>query len=105
MKSKNVAVPTWEELVAPHAHHYFRVSDHVGVQYPPGTGLTLAAFPEGTALYRLNKTTIVVILLVGLAAIALGRLEESVGLDRTSVTRYLFDVHDSRAHRTVELFD
>jgi hypothetical protein len=71
MKAKNVPVPTWEELVAPHAHHYFPVSDHVGVQYPPGTGLTLAAFPEGTALYRLNKITIAVILLVGLAAIAL----------------------------------
>src|SRR5215813_13376240 len=59
MKSKNVPVPKWEELVAPHAHHYFPVSDHVGVQYPPGTGLTLAAFPEGTAVYRLNQLTIV----------------------------------------------
>jgi hypothetical protein len=83
MKSKNVPVATWEELVAPHGHHYFPVSDHVGVQYPPGTGLTLAAFPEGTAVYRLNKITVVVILLVGLVAIALAAWKKawaSIGL-------------------------
>jgi len=83
MKSKNVPVPKWEEMVAPHAHHYFPVSDHVGVQYPPGTGLTLAAFPEGTAVYRLNQFTIVLFVFVALAAIAFAAWKRawiSVGL-------------------------
>ena len=69
MKSKNVSVPQWEEIVAPHAHHFFPRAGYVGVQYPPGTGLTLAAFPEGKAIYRLNQTTVVVLLLVATAAI------------------------------------
>jgi len=83
MKSKNVPVAKWEEVVAPHAHHYFPVSDHVGVQYPPGTGLVLAAFPEGTAVYRLNQITIAVFVLVGIAAIVIAAWKKvwvSIGL-------------------------
>lgn len=83
MKSKHVPVPRWEEIVAPHAHHYFPASDHVGVQYPPGTGLTLAAFPRGTAVYRLNQITTVVFAVVGLAAIAMAAWKKawvSIGL-------------------------
>lgn len=83
MKSKHVPVPKWEEVIAPHAHHYFPVSDHVGVQYPPGTGLTLAAFPEGTAVYRLNQITIVLFALAGLGAIGFAAWKKawiSVGL-------------------------
>ena len=70
MKSKNVSVPQWEEIVAPHAHHYFPRAGYVGVQYPPGTALTLAAFPEGTAVYRLNQTTVVMLFLI--ATVAMG---------------------------------
>jgi hypothetical protein len=83
MKSKDVPVAKWDEIVAPHAHHYFPVSDHVGVQYPPGTGLTLAAFPEGTAVYRLNQITIAVFVIAGIAAIAIAAWKKawvSVGL-------------------------
>jgi hypothetical protein len=94
MKSKNVPVAKWEELVAPHAHHYFPVSDHVGVQYPPGTGLTLAAFPEGTAVYRLNQLTIVLFVAATFAAIAFAAWKKawiSVGL--VTLAMYLvFDI-------------
>ena len=69
MKSRNVPLQKWEEAVAPHAHHYFPASDHVGPQYPPGTGLALALFPQGKALYRVNQVTIFTILLVGLGAL------------------------------------
>ena len=55
MKSNHVPLPKWEEVVGPHAHHYFPASDAVGVQYPPGTGLTLAIFPEDRAIYDLNR--------------------------------------------------
>ena len=47
MQQQNLPVPLWEEVVAPHAHHYFPTSGYVGVQYPPGTGLVLAMFPQG----------------------------------------------------------
>ena len=39
MQSQQVPLPLWEEMVAPHAHHYFPQAGRVGVQYPPGTGL------------------------------------------------------------------
>src|SRR5262245_31416184 len=55
MQHNHVAVPRWEEVVAPHAHHYNPISNYVGVQYPPGTGLVLAMFPQGEAVYRLNR--------------------------------------------------
>jgi hypothetical protein len=55
MKAQRARPGGWRELVAPHAHHYFPRADRVGVQYPPGTGLALAAFPEGEAVRRLSE--------------------------------------------------
>ena len=57
MQSREVPVGLWEEMVAPHAHHYFPQAGSVGVQYPPGTGLILALFPEGQAVDGLNQAT------------------------------------------------
>jgi hypothetical protein len=71
MRSQNVPLPDWDEVVAPHAHHYFPKSGSVGVQYPPGTGLTLAIFPEGKAVYDLNRTVVIVFLTVGIGAIVM----------------------------------
>jgi hypothetical protein len=36
----------WYQAVAPHCHHYKAAPDRVVMQYPPGTGLLLTAFPE-----------------------------------------------------------
>lgn len=69
MQSQSLPVPVWEEVVAPHAHHYFPQSNYVGVQYPPGTGLVLAIFPEGKAVYNLNRTVVTCFLLVGIATL------------------------------------
>jgi hypothetical protein len=66
MRARHVALEQWDELVAPHAHHYFPRTGAVGAQYPPGTGLALAMFPQGHALYRLN-----LIVLAGLSAVAI----------------------------------
>src|SRR5262245_30774299 len=41
MKRRHVHLESWDRFVAPHGHHYFPGADHVGVQYPPGTGLAL----------------------------------------------------------------
>lgn len=69
MEQQNVAVPRWEEVVAPHAHHYFPKSGSVGVQYPPGTGLVLAMFPQGEAVYGLNRLVVFVFGIVAIGAL------------------------------------
>jgi hypothetical protein len=83
MEQQNVAVPRWEEVVAPHAHHYMPQSGYVGVQYPPGTGLVLAMFPQGEAVYRLNRIVVFVFLAVGVVALVIAarkRAWASIGL-------------------------
>jgi len=83
MKERQIAVPRWEEVVAPHAHHYFSQSGYVGVQYPPGTGLILAMFPQGEAVYRLNRIVVIFFIVVGAATLILAawkRAWVSVGL-------------------------
>src|SRR5687768_12266438 len=65
MRSRNVPLKDWDELVAPHAHHYMPQSNYVGVQYPPGTGLALAIFDEGQAVYGLNRSVVWVFALMG----------------------------------------
>src|SRR6185503_5117438 len=83
MQQNNVAVPRWEEVVAPHAHHYFPQAGYVGVQYPPGTGLVLAMFPQGEAVYSLNRIVIWVFIVTGFTALAIAawkRAWASIGL-------------------------
>jgi hypothetical protein len=65
MQSQQVPLGLWEEMVAPHAHHYFPQADSVGVQYPPGTASMLALFPEGHAVDGLNRATITLLLITG----------------------------------------
>src|SRR5688572_10832639 len=71
MKSQKVPDGQWHELVAPHAHHYFRRADQVAVQYPPGTGLALAIFPEGEAVHRLSRLVVWTLLASGWIALLL----------------------------------
>ena len=40
----------WSEAIAPHCHHYEKATGQVILQYPPGTGMVLALFPESLAL-------------------------------------------------------
>src|SRR5260370_14842701 len=77
MRARNVPLPLWEEVVAPHAHHYFPESNCVGIQYPPGTGLTLAMFPEGKAVYGLNRTVVLVLLLTGICSLAIAAWKQA----------------------------
>jgi hypothetical protein len=71
MQSQQVPVGLWEEMVAPHAHHYFPRAGSVGVQYPPGTALMLALFPEGQAVDGLNWATIALFLVTGFPVLIL----------------------------------
>jgi hypothetical protein len=69
MKGRQVPPPLWEEMVAPHAYHYFPRSGRVGVQYPPGTGVLLAAFPAGEAAHGLTRAVLAILLAAGLLAL------------------------------------
>jgi hypothetical protein len=71
MQSQQIPVGLWEEMVAPHAHHYFPRAGSVGVQYPPGTALMLALFTEGQAVDGLNRATIALFLATGFLVLIL----------------------------------
>lgn len=77
MKSQHVRLGRWAELVAPHAHHYFPRADRVGVQYPPGTALALAIFPEQAAVHRLIRTAAWALLATGWAALLLAGIRQA----------------------------
>jgi hypothetical protein len=71
MQSRDVPLALWDEIVAPHAHHYFPRAGSVGVQYPPGAGLMLALFPEGQAVDGLNQATIALFVAIGIVVLIL----------------------------------
>jgi hypothetical protein len=77
MQSRQVPLRLWEEMVAPHAHHYFPHAGRVGVQYPPGTGLMLALFAEGQAVDGLNRSTIWLLLITGLLLVVVAGMRQA----------------------------
>ena len=77
MQSRQVPLGLWEEMIAPHAHHYFPRAGSVGVQYPPGTGLMLALFPEGQAVDGLNRATIALFLVTGFLVLILAGVRQA----------------------------
>ena len=82
MQSRGLPLRFWDDLVAPLCHHYFPKADHIGVQYPPGTGFMLALFPEGEALHSLDRLAIGLFVATGLVllvAAAAGRKWLSAG--------------------------
>ena len=90
MQSREVPLGLWEEMVAPHAHHYFPQAGSVGVQYPPGTGLMLALFPEGQAVDGLNQATIALLLVTGfLVLILAGKRQAWVPAGFVTMALYL----------------
>jgi len=77
MQSRQVPVPLWEHLVAPLAYHYFPQTDQVGVQYPPGTGLMLAVFPQDAALHSLGRTVAVIYAVAGLGILVIAAFKRA----------------------------
>jgi hypothetical protein len=53
----------WSEMIAPHCHHYRLATDKIIMQYPPGTGLVLAALPQQKMLQALSLLMVLSILL------------------------------------------
>ena len=79
MLQNNLPVTRWDEAIAPHAHHYTPQSGSVIVQYPPGTGLVLSMFPQGEAVYRLNRLVVWVFTVTGFAALAIATWKRAWG--------------------------
>jgi hypothetical protein len=77
MQSRNLPLASWEEIVAPHAHHYFPKAGWVGVQYSPGAGLALAFFPEGKAVHGLNQTVIGLFLAIGVVLLSIAGIKQA----------------------------
>jgi hypothetical protein len=77
MRSRDTPLHLWDELVAPHAHHYFPEAGRVGVQYPPGAGLALAFFPEGQAIHSLNQTVIGLFIAIGLLLLLIASTKQA----------------------------
>jgi MFS family permease len=71
MLQSKIPVTRWDEAIAPHAHHYAPQSGNVIDQYPPGTGLVLSMFPQGEAVYGLNRFVVWVFTLTGFAALVI----------------------------------
>lgn len=66
MKSHEVPLSLWADMVGPLAYRYFPRSNQVSVRYPPGTGLMLALFPQDRALHSLNRLVVIIFGAVGL---------------------------------------
>jgi hypothetical protein len=77
MRTQNVPLEKWEEIVAPHAYRYYPRSGLVGPVFPPGAGLLLAAFPQGKAVHQLNRAIICVFLIIGLAILVFAALRQA----------------------------
>jgi hypothetical protein len=67
----------WDELVAPLCHRYFPRTDRIGGQYPPGTGILLAFFPEGRALHGLDRVVIIILVGAGLALLLVAAVRQA----------------------------
>ena len=77
MKSRGLPLRFWDDMVAPLCHHYFPKADHIGVQYPPGTGFMLALFPEGEALHSLDRVVIGLFVVVGLLMLVIAAVRRT----------------------------
>jgi len=77
MKSRQVPLALWDDMVGPLAYRYFPRSDQVGVRYPPGTGLMLALFPQDRALHSLDRLVVVTFLVGGLLMLVVAALKRA----------------------------
>ena len=71
-KLKEIDYPTWNDLTTAPCHTLMRSGKHV-IQYPPGTGFTLALFPQAYQVAALYVASTAVLLGFALLAIAAAR--------------------------------
>jgi hypothetical protein len=69
-ESRNLPLSSWDEFVAPHAHHFQPLNEKIMPQYPPGTGRVLSIFPEKQAVRDINIVTAWSLFLSAIAILA-----------------------------------
>jgi hypothetical protein len=78
-KLKEIGYPGWNDPAQAPCHTLMQAAHKRVVQYPPGTGLLLALFPEGYQVVPLYVTASFAVFGFALLAIALARTPRSVG--------------------------
>jgi hypothetical protein len=79
-KLKEIGYPTWNDSATAPCHTLMPASGKRVIQYPPGTGLVLALFPQGHQVITLYVGASVVLFGFALLAIYLARTVSSVVL-------------------------
>jgi hypothetical protein len=79
-KLKEIGYPGWNRPAQAPCHTLMPAANKMVIQYPPGTGLLLALFPEGLQVIPLYVTATFVVFGFALLAIALARTPRSVAL-------------------------
>ena len=72
--------PEWNSATAPICHTLMPATGKRVIQYPPGTGFVLAAFPEGFQVAPLYASATIMVLLVSLLAIGFAKRYSSTVL-------------------------
>jgi hypothetical protein len=79
-KLKAIGFPTPNDTTTAPCHTTIPATGKRVIQYPPGTGLVMALFPEGHQVVPLYVTASVVVFIFALAAIMLARTTSSVAM-------------------------
>ena len=69
-KMKETNLPKWINPAAPPCHNFMPSTNKLVIQFPPGTGLVLALFPQGHQVVSLFVSATIAIFGFGLLAIA-----------------------------------
>lgn len=90
LKSENIPISDWHEMVGPLGAHYFPVADHIGIQYPPGTGLVLALFPETRSVHELNRIVFLLLVTFGVVGLVFAGIKRAwISAGFVALTCYL----------------
>jgi hypothetical protein len=79
-KLKEIAFPTWNDPATAPCHPPMAATGKRVIQYPPGTGLVLALFPQGYQVIPLYVTASVILFGFALLAIFSARTAASIAL-------------------------
>lgn len=61
-EKKGIHPREWDDAIGPYAFSYKPTTNKVVLQYPPGTGMALALFPEGVSVLRISQITLVLLM-------------------------------------------
>src|SRR5205807_4591894 len=77
-KLKEIGFPTWSDIATAPCHTPMPATKKLVMQYPPGTGLVLARFPQGFQMIPLYVLATVIVFGFALLAISYARSRSSI---------------------------